>query len=81
MTPRLFNRIVSFPVSESNILSDHCAIEFSMSYKNQCDATSIEDDYFCARVRKKYPWNEDLHGQYLNSLKAKEKSFQELYLH
>ena len=32
-------------------------------------------------LRKKYLWNEDLHGQYLNSLKIKEKSYQKLNLH
>ena len=52
-----------------------------MPYKNECDATSVEDEDYCDRVRKKYPWNEELHGQYLNSLKMKEKSFQDLYLH
>ena len=81
VNPSLFNRIISFQVSEPNILSDYCAVEFSMSYKNECDTSNAEDGRNCDRVKKKYLWNEDLHGQYLNSLKIKEKSFRELTLH
>ena len=53
MNPSLFNRIISFQVSEPNILSDHCAVESSMSYKNECDTSNAEDGRTCDRVKKK----------------------------
>lgn len=45
------------------------------------DTTITEDGGNFNRVKRKYIWNEDLHGQYLNSLNIKEKSFRELNLH
>lgn len=81
VNPLLFKNIRNFTVGEPNILSDHCPVEFSISYKNLDITTNTEEIRTYEQVTKKYTWNKEQLSQYTHSLNEEEDNFSNLSLH
>ena len=75
--PTMLELINKFRVREPNILSDHCVVEFSISFEN--DIISETEHYGetgpSERLNKKYYWDESKRDQYILNLHEAESSF------
>ena len=78
VNPRLLEAMSSFQVCDPNILSDHCAVEFSIVRKINKEANPEVETDSCERVQKKYIWDEEQVGQYRDSLEAQNEEFRDL---
>ena len=79
--PALFDVIRKFKVCEPNILSDHCALEFSLckNIKNNMYTTRREESESSERFDKKYAWDDAKKEQYVFNLHEANSDFINLY--
>ena len=78
--PTMLELINKFRVREPNILSDHCVVEFSISFEK--DIISETEHYGetgpSERLNKKYYWDKSKRDQYILNLHEAESSFANL---
>ena len=77
----LFDLFYTFQVCEPNILSDHCAVEFSLL--SRCTISSDKSSEMRANVSvtKKYIWCDTKEDQYRDNICLEESAFSELNFH
>ena len=81
VTPSLLDCFTSFQVCEPNIISDHCAVEFSLSSRREIDhARPIETGSYESK-RKKYVCGDDKGADYKLRLDIEEAAFSALNIH
>ena len=64
VSPLLFDHFSTFEVGEPNILSDHCAIQFSVRSKTHMKTRQIGDACSFSNINKKYIWKDENVVQY-----------------
>ena len=61
----LFQRVKLFVVEDPNIMSDHCAIKFSLEFENANFQNSESGE--CGFVDGKFKWNSEFKADYIQS--------------
>ena len=78
VNPSLLPIISTFHVSEPNILSDHCLIDFSLRCNVRNETVDARQNLTFEKVSKKYIWNESKNIEYFSNLEKEDKSFTNL---
>ena len=60
----LFDHFLKFEVCEPNILSDHCAVQFSLTTRVGLSSMNITNTNSNSNVNKSYKWNDEKADQY-----------------
>ncbi|MCG8045176.1 MAG: reverse transcriptase family protein [Candidatus Thiodiazotropha taylori] len=79
VNPTLLHYIYDFEVGEPNILSDHCAVQFSV----KCNDVIVDTQAFDMsrqenRIYKKYLWNTNHRHDYIDALNYEREAFSNL---
>lgn len=74
----LLDVISSFHVSDPNILSDHCCIDFSMTCKHIDEAVNTGEKVTFEKINKKYVWSEERAGEYVLRLDGEKDRLRDL---
>ena len=64
VNPSLFESFSIFEVCEPNILSDYCAVQFSLKIKASMQSDNNRNANFNSNFNKKYEWKDKKAGQY-----------------
>ena len=73
--PDLMECFAKFNVCEPNILSDHCAISFSIHNHMPIEQAERQNyDHISNKKSSKYVWNPDKDREYLDALKSEENT-------
>ena len=76
VSQNLLKQFVAFYVDDPNILSDHCAVNFSLHFRSTADRASFDADGDYETVESKYIWDQTVSDKYratLNSLETVQK--------
>ena len=60
----LFDHFLKFEVCEPNILSDHCAVQFSLTTRVDLSSMNTTNTNSNSNVNKSYKWNDEKADQY-----------------
>ena len=77
----LFDLFHTFQVCEPNILSDHCAIEFSLLSRCTISSDKSSETRANVSVNKKYIWCDTKEDQYRDNICLEESAFLDLNFH
>ena len=76
VSQNLLKQFETFYVDDPNILSDHCAVNFSLHFLSTADTASFDADDDYETVESKYIWDQTVSDKYratLNSLETVQK--------
>ena len=76
VSQNLLKQFVTFYVDDPNILSDHCAVNFSLHFRSTADTASFDADDDYETIESKYVWDQTVSDKYratLNSLDTVQK--------
>ena len=68
----LFKRVSNFVVSDSNILSDHCLLFFSLNCEKDTFTQEEADNSNLIKLSRKYVWRPEHVKQYMEALNSHE---------
>ena len=75
ISKNIVSTISKFSIDEPNILSDHCAVFFSLSNAIHCSQAHINDTPPGEKVSKKFIWNSEESQNYRNNINLYEEDF------